>query len=49
MLPSGNDAAYAIAECIGRLIEEESEEKIITSSAAVRAFLDEMNRTAEEL
>ena len=40
MLPSGNDAAYALAEFFGGLISQER---------PVRSFVAEMNRIAEEL
>ena len=40
MLPSGNDAAYALAEFFGGLISTEK---------SVKCFVNEMNKTAEEL
>ena len=46
MLPSGNDAAYALAAAAGRVIKQDP-----TCSAwtAVNAFVAEMNRQAESL
>jgi D-alanyl-D-alanine carboxypeptidase (penicillin-binding protein 5/6) len=46
MIPSGNDAAYAAAANIGRRIYGRDN---ISSEAAVEAFVDEMNRTAEKI
>lgn len=40
MLPSGNDAAYALAEFFG---------SILAKDKPVRHFVEEMNKTAEEL
>ena len=46
LLPSGNDAAYAIAAAAGRKILEEP---TAVPEAAVEAFVAEMNRRASEL
>lgn len=46
MLPSGNDASYMAAANVGRKI---SGSDIITPENAVKAFVDEMNRTAARL
>lgn len=43
MLPSGNDAAYAVAANAGRYI---SGNDSLSAEAAVKTFVDEMNRTA---
>lgn len=43
MLPSGNDAAYAVAANAGRYIDGNDS---LSPEAAVKTFVDEMNRTA---
>ena len=43
MLPSGNDAAYTVAANVGKYIAGNDD---ISPEAAVKAFVDEMNRTA---
>lgn len=45
MLPSGNDAASAIAESVGRILLKDPN---ATSNSCVKAFLAEMNRVACE-
>lgn len=40
MLPSGNDAAYVLAEAVGRTLVEED----ASTKTAVNAFVEEMNR-----
>jgi D-alanyl-D-alanine carboxypeptidase len=60
MLPSGNDAAYAIAEIMGRIIVKSKRNELssnsllvpkkrVSSTLGVKAFLLEMNKAAEEL
>jgi D-alanyl-D-alanine carboxypeptidase len=60
MLPSGNDAAFALAEYIGRLLFKQTEEykrrlanpsviKKCRSTDFLRSFINEMNKTAREL
>ena len=46
MLPSGNDAAMVLAAAAGRRI---AEDETITAEEAIRVFVAEMNRMAEEL
>lgn len=46
LLPSGNDAAYVLAAAAGRVILENEK---ASASRAVEAFVEEMNRQAEEL
>lgn len=46
LLPSGNDAAYALAVAIGREIDEKPSEN---ASVAAQTFMKEMNRQAKEL
>lgn len=46
LLPSGNDAAYALAVAIGREIDEKPREN---ASVAAQTFMKEMNRQAKEL
>ena len=48
MLPSGNDAAFAVAEGLGRLIKHDQSLQL-SSHQAVRFYLIEMNRIAMEL
>ena len=45
ILPSGNDAAYVLADAVGRVLVGED----VTASTAVKAFVEEMNRQAAEL
>lgn len=51
MVPSGNDAALAIAQAvgIGLMQEQGADEDIITEDIAVDAFVKEMNKKAAEL
>ena len=60
MLPSGNDAAFALAEFVGRYLFKTTEEykrrlknstviKKCRSSDCIRSFVNEMNKTAREL
>ena len=46
LLPSGNDAAYAIAVQVGRIIAKDPE---MDRYAAVSVFCKEMNKKAKEL
>ena len=46
MLPSGNDAASAVAESVGRILL--NSDLSVTSNQCVKAFLAEMNRVAVE-
>ncbi len=46
MLPSGNDAAYAVAACAGKLLSDDDN---ISAKAAVKLFVDEMNRYAVDV
>ena len=46
LLPSGNDAAYAMAAATGRVISGEPD---LSAGAAVEVFVKEMNRQAELL
>lgn len=46
LLPSGNDAAYVVAAAAGRVI---SGDEKCPADRAVEAFVEEMNRKAEEL
>ena len=46
LLPSGNDAALVLAAAAGRTIAGDGS---LSDTEAVRVFVDEMNRTAEEL
>lgn len=46
LLPSGNDAAYILADAAGRVVAEDNS---ITGTAAVAAFLREMNGQARSL
>ena len=46
MLPSGNDAAYALAAAAGRVIKQDPS---CSAWTAVNAFVAEMNRQAESL
>lgn len=46
LLPSGNDAAYILADAAGRVIREDDS---ISGSAAVAAFLKEMNGQARSM
>ena len=46
LLPSGNDAAYILADAAGKAIKGTDN---MTGSAAVAAFLKEMNRQAKEM
>ncbi len=46
MLPSGNDAAYAVAACAGKYL---SDDDTVTNKEAVSLFIDEMNRFADEV
>ena len=46
LLPSGNDAAYILADAAGKAIKEDD---TLSSSAAVAAFLKEMNGQARAL
>lgn len=46
MLPSGNDAAYALAANVGRIIAGND---ALDSASAVAAFVEEMNRVAKEI
>lgn len=45
LLPSGNDAAYVLAEAAGKVLDKEAE----STTAAVDAFVAEMNRQAAVL
>ena len=45
ILPSGNDAAYVLADAAGRVLAGED----VTAAAAVSAFVEEMNRQAAAL
>lgn len=51
LLSSGNDAAVAISECIGRLIAQQSgnDPSGISDSDAEQIFIDKMNSRAAEL
>lgn len=50
LLPSGNDAAYLLAEQAGRVIAGgETPDQSISASAAVNLFMEEMNEQAERL
>lgn len=46
LLPSGNDAAYILAEEVGKIIKNDS---TLTTKTAVAAFVEEMNRQAQAL
>lgn len=46
LLPSGNDAAYVLAAAAGRVILEDGN---VGAVRAVEAFVEEMNRQAEDL
>jgi len=46
LIPSGNDAAYAIAAACGRVIAENEK---LPSEDSVRVFVDEMNNFAAEI
>ncbi len=46
MLPSGNDAAYSVAACVGKIL---SDNKTIDNKKAVGLFVEEMNRFAKEI
>ena len=46
LLPSGNDAAYILAEEVGKLIKND---RTLTTRAAVAVFVEEMNRQAQQL
>ena len=46
ILPSGNDAAYMLACAAGRVIKNNPQ---LNASAAVQAFMDEMNAQAKQL
>jgi D-alanyl-D-alanine carboxypeptidase (penicillin-binding protein 5/6) len=46
LLPSGNDAAYVLAAAAGRKLLAEEDP---SAKEAVQAFLEEMNRVAEEV
>ncbi|MBQ7990694.1 MAG: D-alanyl-D-alanine carboxypeptidase [Oscillospiraceae bacterium] len=48
MIQSGNDASYTAAATVGRLIAGEGGEEL-SAKEAVKVFVDEMNRTAEEI
>lgn len=48
MLPSGNDAAFAIAEFLGRYLRGKQGGTDTGSRASVSAFIKEMNRTAQD-
>ena len=50
MLPSGNDAAIALAEYFGNVLSKNQDpEKFCSSSLAIRFFIDEMNSKAKDL
>jgi D-alanyl-D-alanine carboxypeptidase (penicillin-binding protein 5/6) len=50
MLPSGNDAALALAEYFGKMVCKSQEpEKFCSSSLAIRCFVEEMNSVAKDL
>ena len=46
ILPSGNDAAYAIAAGVGRLLANDPD---MSAKAAVARFVEQMNKDADEL
>lgn len=46
MLPSGNDAAYVLAAAAGREVADDPE---LSAKNAVAAFVEEMNRAAQEV
>lgn len=46
LLPSGNDAAYILAEEVGKIIKND---RTLTTRAAVAVFVEEMNRQAQAL
>ncbi len=46
MLPSGNDAAYAAAANVGRIV---AGDQTLNTRAAIARFCDEMNKLAKEL
>lgn len=46
LLPSGNDAAHTLAAAAGRVIRNQPN---LSASAAVAAFVEEMNRQAQQL
>lgn len=46
VLPSGNDAAYAIAAGVGRLLANDSD---MSEKAAVERFVEQMNKDAKDL
>ena len=46
MLPSGNDAAYVLAAAAGRKLKEDD---TLSAKKAVAAFVEEMNRRAQEV
>lgn len=46
MLPSGGDAAYVLAAGVGRKI---AKDETLTGKAAVKVFVDEMNRYGKEV
>ncbi len=48
MIPSGNDASYTAAATIGRILAGDKAEEI-SAKEAVQLFVDEMNKTAEEI
>jgi len=49
MLPSGNDAAYTLAENLGAILLEKRGENIKNEKAKVQAFLQEMNKLASKV
>lgn len=49
MLPSGNDAAYCLAEFFGRYLSGKTEEAAMSARVHVAVFVREMNRTAKAL
>ena len=46
LLPSGNDAAYILAEEVGKIIKND---RTLTTRAAVAVFVEEMNKQAQAL
>lgn len=49
MLPSGNDAAYCLAEFFGKYIAGKAQEPVVSARAHVALFVREMNKTAKAL